>query len=81
MVYGMATSKYYTICIHEKLDETWADWFDPMSLRRDGDHTILYGHLPDQAALHGMLARINSLGLQLLAVSQNGSCADDPTTA
>jgi hypothetical protein len=61
---------YYTIRIRERLDETWAEWFDPMVIRPDGDHTILYGLLPDQSALHGMLNRLHSLGLQLVAVSQ-----------
>jgi hypothetical protein len=66
------TGNYYMIRIREKLDDTWAEWFDPMSLHRDGENTILFGCLPDQAALHGMLTKVNSLGLQLLAVSQEG---------
>jgi len=35
--------------------------------RRDGD-TILRGALPDQAALHGVLAEIEALGIELLAL-------------
>jgi hypothetical protein len=34
---------------------------------RDGD-TVLRGRLPDQAALHGILGQIESLGLELLTV-------------
>jgi hypothetical protein len=33
--------------------------------RRDGD-TLLRGALPDQSALHGVLAQIEALGLELL---------------
>jgi hypothetical protein len=34
---------------------------------RDGD-TILRGALPDQAALHGVLAEIEALGIELLGL-------------
>jgi hypothetical protein len=32
--------------------------------------TILHGSVPDQAALHGVLARIRDLGLTLISVSR-----------
>jgi hypothetical protein len=31
---------------------------------------VLSGELPDQAALHGVLSQIESLGLELLSVQQ-----------
>jgi hypothetical protein len=34
---------------------------------QDGD-TVLTGELPDQAALHGVLSQIESLGLELIAL-------------
>jgi hypothetical protein len=71
MTSDSTTGTHYTICIREKLDDTWAEWFDPMSLRRDGECTVLVGWLPDQAALHGMLRKVNNLGLQLVAVMQS----------
>jgi hypothetical protein len=37
------------------------------------DHeTVLLGALPDQAALHGVLAQIEALGLVLLEVRRRG---------
>ncbi|HYL40947.1 MAG TPA: hypothetical protein VET90_06535 [Candidatus Binatus sp.] len=33
-----------------------------------GSDTVLTGHLPDQAALHGVLSRIEALGLELVEV-------------
>jgi hypothetical protein len=34
---------------------------------QDGD-TLLHGAIPDQAALHGVLAQVEALGLELLEV-------------
>jgi hypothetical protein len=69
MTTDSASGSHYTIRIRERLDESWAEWFDPMGICYDGDETLLCGTLPDQAALHGMLARVYSLGLQLIAVN------------
>ena len=38
-----------------------------------GPDTVLIGALPDQAALHGVLAEIEALGLELLEVRRQPS--------
>jgi hypothetical protein len=38
----------------------------------DGSETVLTGPLPDQAAVHGVLAQIEALGLELLAFRRVG---------
>jgi hypothetical protein len=44
-----------------------------------GEDTLLTGALPDQAALHGVLARIEALGLELLEVRRlESGTADHP---
>ena len=64
-------NKIYEIEIQGLLDEHWQDWFDGLSLRiTDDGNTILYGYVPDQAALHGILKKINNLGLIILSVLQ-----------
>jgi hypothetical protein len=44
-------------------------WFDGLSLTSDeGGQTTIAGPIADQAALHGLLAKIRDLGLELLEV-------------
>jgi len=63
----------YHIRVRGNLDAKWADWFEGfvMTSRDDGE-TLLSGAVVDQAALHGVLAKIHSLGLPLLLVAQTG---------
>jgi hypothetical protein len=64
-------SSRYEIRIGGRLDPRWAAWFDGMALTPTGDGTtVLAGPVPDQAALHGVLARIRDLGLPLVAVTR-----------
>jgi hypothetical protein len=63
----------YHIRVKGNLDAKWADWFEGfvMASRGNGE-TLLSGAVVDQAALHGVLAKIHSLGLPLLLVAQTG---------
>jgi hypothetical protein len=42
--------------------------FPALQAETSGEDTLLRGALPDQAALHGVLAEIEALGLELLEV-------------
>jgi hypothetical protein len=60
----------YRITVQGHLDQHWSEWFDNMTITNTANgETILYGPLPDQAALHGVLIKIRDLGLPLLAVA------------
>jgi hypothetical protein len=51
------------------LDESWADWFEGLSISNlEGGEAVIAGSLPDQAALHGVLNQISNLGVELLSV-------------
>ncbi len=58
----------YEIRVEGVLDERWADWFGGLGVSSEGTQTIIFGLLPDQPALHGVLARIRDLGLCLISV-------------
>jgi hypothetical protein len=63
----------YEIQIQGRISDAYADWFDGMNITvtEDADGvptTTLYGSVADQAALHGILRKLYTLGLSLLAV-------------
>ena len=61
----------YEIRVRGLLATRWADWFEGFTLTPAGDDTtVLEGYAVDQAALHGLLARIGDLGLPLLALDR-----------
>jgi hypothetical protein len=60
----------YEIRLKGQLDESWADWFGGLGIiHQDNGETLLIGALADQAALYGLLNRINTLGIQLISVN------------
>jgi hypothetical protein len=61
----------YEIRVKGHLGPRWAARFEGMTLTRDGDGTtVIHGPVVDQAALHGLLARVRDLGIPLLSVTQ-----------
>ena len=60
-----ARSAWYEIRIRGLLSETLPGAFPGWHARAHGAGTAPAGALPDQAALHGVLARIEALSLEL----------------
>jgi len=60
----------YQIKVRGKLGSNWSDWFDGISIKAEGAVTTITGDIPDQSALHGLLARIRDLGLPLISVER-----------
>jgi hypothetical protein len=61
----------YRIIVKGTLDRKWSDWFDGFTITpQANDETLLTGPVADQAALHGLLAKIRDLGLPLLSVKR-----------
>ena len=58
----------YEICVRGHLGDTMCSAFPALRAQARGRDTVLTGTLSDQAALYGVLAEIEALGLELLEV-------------
>ena len=60
---------HYEIRVRGALDSGWSAWFDGLRVTSDQPgQTTIAGPVVDQAALHGLLAKVRDLGLELLEV-------------
>ena len=64
----VAYTRVYEIRVQGELAPRWACWFAGLAVQTSDGETVIVGPVDDQAALHGVLARIRDLGLPLLAV-------------
>lgn len=69
-----SSKSVYSITVQGHLHRSWTSWFDGLQLtcteQETGKRiTIIRAEIADQAALHGLLARIRDLGLTLIAVN------------
>lgn len=63
-------SRQYRITIEGELSERFASEFEGMTLESRHGKTFLCGNVADQSHLHGVLARIQDLGLVLVGVDE-----------
>lgn len=66
------TPTVYAIRVRGALDPGWSSWFEGMAIRNDRPgESVLVGPVVDQAALHGLLAKIRDIGLPLISVQEH----------
>jgi hypothetical protein len=66
-----AGGRFFEIRIRGHLDRKWSDWLEGLEVELlENGETVLSGTLVDQAALMGVLNKLNGLNLTLLSVSQ-----------
>ena len=59
----------YEIRVNGHLEARWAAWFDGLNLTTEDDGvTLISGRVVDQAALHGLLAKLRDLGIPLVSL-------------
>ncbi len=60
----------YEIRVKGHLEARWSEWFDGLEITNlENGEALLSGEIVDQAALHGVLAKVRDLGLPLVAVT------------
>jgi len=64
----MAWPQRYQIRIHGRLGQTMCCAFPGLQASAEDGNTVLTGVLADQAALYGVLAEAEALGLELIEV-------------
>jgi hypothetical protein len=64
------TRTVYRIVVRDDIGERFALAFEEMGMEVEtrGRHTVFTGEIIDQPHLHGILDRINGLGLKLVSV-------------
>jgi hypothetical protein len=66
--------QWYRIRIRGRLGQTIRSAFPTLEARAEGGDTVLTGVLADQAALYGVLAEAEALGLELIEVRRGSPC-------
>jgi hypothetical protein len=66
---GYAVPLHYQITVKEYLEDSWAAWFDGLTISHAPDGaTTLEGSIRDQSALYGLIDKARDLGLTLVRV-------------
>lgn len=60
---------FYEIQVKGHLDARWSELFEGMTVAWKDNVTTISGMVADQAALHGLLARVRDYGLVLISIS------------
>ena len=62
----------YRLVLRGELGEPFGFLFEGMQMDRVAGTTVLTGNVVDQAHLHGLLRRIQELGLELVSIGPTG---------
>jgi hypothetical protein len=75
---NVAKHSIYSIRLEGHLDQSWSEWLGGMTITsKENGETLLTGVVVDQAALHGLLAKIRDLNLRLVSIIREGEMGED----
>jgi hypothetical protein len=58
------------IRVKGQIDRHWSDWLGGLTITHTGQNeTVLTGPIVDQAALHGLLAKLRDMALPIVSVN------------
>lgn len=60
----------YEIKVKGILGHQWLAWFEGVSIAPEGSMTVITADVPDQPALHGLIARVRDIGLPLISIER-----------
>ncbi len=64
---------WYEIRVRGQLSQDWSDWFEGLTFKPlENGEMLLSGRIVDQAALLGVLTKLNRLNLALISVWSPG---------
>jgi len=66
---------FYEIQVKGYLDARWNELFEGMTIAWKNNVTTISGMVADQAALHGLLARVRDYGLVLISIKSKRDSA------
>ena len=73
---GRARGRRYRLVVRGEPDKPFGFLFEGMTMDLVAGNTVLTGNVTDQAHLHGLLQRIQELGLELVSIDPIDPRAD-----
>ena len=68
---------HYELVVKGEIGDRFGVMFEGMRLQRVSGTTVLAGPVRDQAQLHGLIERIQELGIELVSVNPTERSPDD----
>jgi hypothetical protein len=69
------------IRVKGQIDRHWSDWLGGLTITHtDQNETVLTGPIVDQAALHGLLAKLRDMALPIVSVNLSEEADQEAAT-